>query len=83
MAGIPNLENFNMDLPVGPALNSAPQPGAANQGGGEPVELTITIEKIEVIAQGGDPQQIAAQIGDHLRAQARQLVEEVDTMVRA
>ena len=83
LAGIPDLDNFNMDLPVGPALHSASQPGAATGGGGGPVELNITIEKIEVIAQGGDPQQIAAQIGDQLRAQVRQLVEEVDTLVRA
>ena len=63
-------------LPVGPA------PQAAGGGGGGPTQLTITIDRIEIIANGGDPEQIAAGVEDALARQVRALVEEADTRVR-
>ena len=63
-------------LPVGPV------PQAAGAGGGGATQLTITIDRIEIIANGGDPEQIAAGVEDALARQVRALVEEADTRVR-
>ena len=73
-----NIDLASALLPVGPV-----PPVAAAAGGGAPIELTITIERIEINAAGGDSAEIAAGIKDELRQQVRQLVEEVDTLIRA
>ena len=70
-----DLSQLNTSLPVGPV----PTAGA---GGGQ-ISLTMQIDRIEITTSGGDPEEIAAQVGDELRIQARQLVEEIDSMVRA
>ena len=75
-AGDIGLPLANALLPVGPA------PQAAGAGGGGPTQLTITIDRIEIIANGGDPEQIAAGVEDALARQVRALVEEADTRVR-
>ena len=65
-----------------PALPIGPIPPPAANGGGK-IELSITIERVEIIAPGGDPQTIAAQLGDTLSEASRALVEEVDSLIRA
>ena len=61
------------------ALSTAALP----QGGGGGTELVIQIDRIEIIAENGDARSIAADLTDELRAQARALVEEFDTRIRA
>ena len=70
-----DLSQLNTNLPVGPV----PTAGA---GGGQ-ISLSIQIDRIEINAPGGDPEDIAEQVGDQLQIQSRQLVEEIDSMVRA
>ena len=55
--------------------------GGQNQAGAP--AFSITIERIEVNAEGGDAQEIAANIADSLAQQVRSMVEQVDTRVRA
>ena len=67
-------------LPVGPVPQGV---GGLGGGGGGGITLSITIDRIEISAPGGDPQLITAEIGDRLKQEVRQLVEEVDSRIRA
>ena len=78
LANLPDFDALTAPLPVGPA----PQPATAGAGDGGAREFTITIDRIEIIANGGDPEQIAAGVEDALARQVRALVEEADTRVR-
>ena len=62
-------------------LPVAPPPGDGPGGGG--VSVRLSIEKIEIMAEGGDPEDIAAGVGDALRHEMRAVVEEFDTRIRA
>ena len=66
-------------LPVGPLPAAAPSGGM----GGGPVEINLTIERIEISAAGGDVQDIGEQIGEVLQQQLRAVVEEFDNRIRA
>ena len=80
---LPNIDNL---FPVGPVPQAAGTGGAGANGGQNQAgaqAFNITIERIEVNAEGGDAQEIAANIADSLAQQVRSMVEQVDTRVRA
>ena len=80
---LPNIDNL---FPVGPVPQAAGTGGVGANGGQNQAgaqAFNITIERIEVNAEGGDAQEIAANIADSLAQQVRSMVEQVDTRVRA
>ena len=77
------LQMLGLPLPVGPSpaamqTLAAGAPGAAGAGGRS---INLSIERIEILAEGGDPQQIAGRIYGALEDEMRRAVEVADTQV--
>ena len=80
LGDIPALSNLAAPLPVGPlpqpqAVASGPSAGERN--------ITVRIDRIEIIAQEGNAREIAGAISDRLREEIRAATEEADSMVQA
>ena len=75
ISDLPDLSTLTAPLQVGPL----PQPSTSAVTNRS--ETTITIEKIEIVVPGGDPDDIAGQIDDSLREQLRSLAEQADSPI--
>ena len=77
---LPNPSAFAAPLPVGPV----PTPAAAGGGQGAGARsLTISIERVEVIAQGVTAEEVAGEFVGEIRRQIRGVVEEFDSGIDA
>ena len=84
-AGAPAVDRaVRAALVASPGLLAAPVAGPARAAAPPPRQraaaLTVSIERIEIDAQGGDADDIAERVGDAIREEARSLVEEFDTI---
>ena len=79
----PQVQMLGMPLPVGPSpaavqTLAASAPEAAGAGARS---ITLNVERIEIQAQGGDPQQMAGRIYGALEDELRRAVEVADSQV--
>ena len=70
-------------LPVGPSPAQTGGGGGGRAGAGGGLSLSVKIDKIEVKADGGDPDLIAGKIVDSITDKVRGVSEEFDSMLRA
>ena len=84
-SGLASVAHIARPLPVGPSVTTIREveaQTAALRGGGSQ-SVTLNIDRIEIMAGGGSPQEIATGITDALRDQVRRAVERADSQVMA
>ena len=71
----------NLRLPVAPSPASMQMLAAASPGAAGGRSITLNVDRIEILAQGGDPQQMAGRIYGALEDELRRAVEVADSQV--
>ena len=78
---LPDPLSLTAPLPVGPVPVSAP--AGTGTGGRGPVSITLHIERVEIIADGADASEVAAEFVGEVRKMVRSVAEEFDSPIDA
>ena len=84
--GLAGMTHIGAPLPVGPPITRIQEMQRQAQLQAQPEtgnRVNLSIERIEIVAGGGSPQEIATGITDALRDQVRRAVERADSQVMA